>query len=81
MRSVTIYRSSKRDGMYLYVDRDELLSRVPEELLKRFGRPVEVMEMELSSARKLARAEAASVLHQIEISGFYLQMPPSFVCK
>ncbi|MFB3105055.1 MAG: YcgL domain-containing protein, partial [Pseudomonadales bacterium] len=41
MRSVTIYRSSKRDGMYLYVDRDELLSRVPEELLKRFGRPVE----------------------------------------
>lgn len=81
MRSVKIYRSSKREGMYLYVDHEELLSRVPEELLKRFGRPVEVMEMELSAAQKLARVEAASVLHQIETAGFYLQMPPSFVWK
>ena len=77
MTQVKIFRSSKRDGMYLYVDTDESLSRVPADLLKRFGQPVEIMEMQLEPSRKLARAEAASVLEQIETAGFYLQLPPS----
>ena len=66
MRCVKIFRSSKREGMYLYVDTEELLSRVPPELLKRFGRPVEVMEMRLNATQKLARVEATTVLEQIE---------------
>ncbi|MEE8244424.1 MAG: YcgL domain-containing protein [Pseudomonadales bacterium] len=81
MRCVKIFRSSKREGMYLYVDNEELLSRVPPELMQRFGRPVEVMELQLSARKKLARVEAASVLEQIEVSGFYLQMPPSVVSE
>ena len=81
MRCVKIFRSSKREGMYLYVDNEELLSRVPPELMQRFGRPVEVMELQLGASKKLARVEAASVLEQIEVSGFYLQMPPSVVSE
>ena len=81
MTQVKIFRSSKRDGMYLYVDTDESLNRVPPDLLKRFGRPVEVMEMQLEPSRKLARAEAASVLEQIETAGFYLQLPPSVLLE
>ncbi len=81
MRCVKIFRSSKREGMYLYVDNEELLSRVPPELMQRFGRPVEVMELQLSARKKLARVEAAFVLEQIEVSGFYLQMPPSVVSE
>ena len=81
MRCVKIFRSSKREGMYLYVDNEELLSRIPPELMQRFGRPVEVMELQLGARKKLARVEAASVLEQIEVSGFYLQMPPSVVSE
>ncbi len=81
MRCIRIFRSSKREGMYLYVDNEELLSRVPPELMQRFGRPVEVMELQLSARKKLARVEAAAVLEQIEVSGFYLQMPPSVTLK
>ena len=75
-RLVTIYRSKRQREMYLYVDAAEDLQRVPEVLLKRFGRPVEAMSLELSAERKLARAEAATVLTSIEKSGYYLQMPP-----
>ena len=63
--------------MYLYVDADEDLARVPEALLKNFGRPVAVLSLPLTQDRQLARADAAAVLRSIEDSGFYLQMPPS----
>jgi hypothetical protein len=62
--------------MYLYVDFGEDLARVPQALLDRFGNPVPVLTLKLSAERKLARAEAAVVLAQIESAGFYLQMPP-----
>lgn len=34
-----IYRSSKRDQTYLYVEKKDDFSRVPEELMKGFGQP------------------------------------------
>ena len=76
-RLVQIYRSSRRDGMYLYVDASEDLARVPEALMKSFGRPVAAMSLPLTGDRQLARADAAAVLRNIEECGFYLQMPPS----
>lgn len=33
----TIYRSSKRDQTYLYVEKRDDFSSVPEELMKSFG--------------------------------------------
>ena len=76
-RQVRVYRSSRRQEMYLYVDLVEDMDRVPDALMKQFGRPVEVMELELDAGRKLARAEAAIVLERIAADGFFLQMPPS----
>jgi len=75
-RLVRVYRSSKRQEMYLYVDFGEDLSRVPQPLLERFGKPVPVLSLKLSADRKLARAEAETVLAQIESNGYYLQLPP-----
>lgn len=75
-RLVRIYRSTRRQEMYLFVDAGEDLERVPEALLKGFGRPVQAMELDLDAQRKLARADAAVVLERIESAGFYLQMPP-----
>lgn len=75
-RFVRVYRSSRRQEMYLYVDAATDLERVPEALLERFGRPVEALSLMLTAQRRLARADAARVLEAIEEQGFYLQMPP-----
>lgn len=72
-----IYRSSKKEGMYLYVDRVDDLDRIPETLLNSFGKPELAMTIALSPERKLARADVEKVLAAIAEQGFYLQMPPS----
>lgn len=76
-RLVAIYKSSRREEMYLYVDRKEGLEKVPEGLLQMFGKPIHVMQLLLSPERRLARANATDVLDAIASQGFYLQMPPS----
>ncbi|MEZ5436548.1 MAG: YcgL domain-containing protein [Pseudomonadales bacterium] len=75
-RLVEIFRSPREDGLYLYVDRQEGLQRVPEALLARFGKPESAMVLMLESTRKLARTSASAVLDNIQEQGFYLQMPP-----
>jgi len=75
-RVVRVYKSPRRAEMYLYVDFREDLARVPAPLLERFGAPESVLTLKLDAARRLARADAAQVLAQIERVGYYLQMPP-----
>ena len=76
-RLCTVYASPKKDEMYLYTDRLEGLKRVPEELLKIFGSPKEVMALLLTEDKKLGRAEAKKVMDEIASNGYYLQMPPA----
>lgn len=76
-RHVRVYRSTRKQEMYLYVDAGEGLERVPAALLARFGKPVEAMSLLLSADRTLARADAVRVLADIEAQGYYLQMPPA----
>jgi uncharacterized protein len=77
MRQVVVYRSSKVADMYLFVDREDGLARVPAALLARFGKPIEAMQLELTAERKLSRSEAPAVLDAIAARGFYLQLPPA----
>jgi len=74
--SCWIYKSPKKDEMYLYVARQDDFGDVPEILLQRFGKPVFVMELELSPGRKLAREKVETVLNNLAENGFHLQMPP-----
>ncbi len=74
-----IYRSSKKEGMYLYVDNKDDLEKVPEELFGVFGKPVFSMSLLITKDKKLARADAAKVLQEIDEKGFYMQMPPSLI--
>jgi uncharacterized protein YcgL (UPF0745 family) len=76
VRLVRVYRSNRRPGTYLFVDAAEDFSRVPAELAKHFGRPVQAMELELTPERRLAQASAGEVLEGIQDNGFYLQLPP-----
>ncbi len=76
-RLCNIYKSLREQEMYLFVDREEDLSRVPEALLSRFGTPQLVTTLALNPERRLARADATAVLARIREQGYYLQMPPS----
>ena len=72
----SIYRSPKKDEMYLYVAKAKGLADVPEALLKMFGQPQHRMDMLLTEEKQLARATAADILLDIDEKGYYLQMPP-----
>jgi len=48
-------------------------------VMRRFGRPIPVMELELHEQRPLARAEVQAVMKQLGEEGYYLQMPPQLV--
>ncbi|KEY57975.1 YcgL domain-containing protein [Serratia sp. DD3] len=71
-----IYRSPKRDQTYLYVEKKDDFSRVPEELLKSFGIPQLSMMLSLNERKKLASADIEKVKEALKEQGFYLQVPP-----
>ncbi len=71
-----IYKSPKKDEMYLYVRKADGLKNVPEALLAMFGKPRHFVTMMLGPDRKLARADADKVLRELAEKGYYLQMPP-----
>ena len=72
-----IFKSSRKEELYLYVDKARGLVDVPEVLLERFGKPVSAITLILSENRPLARADVAEVIAAIDAKGFYLQMPPA----
>ncbi|MGD9660433.1 MAG: YcgL domain-containing protein [Porticoccaceae bacterium] len=71
-----IYKSLREEEMYLFVDKKDQLSKVPAALLNHFGKTQLVTTLALTPERKLARANAASVIESIIEQGYYLQMPP-----
>ncbi len=71
-----IYRSSKREQTYLYVEKKDDFSRVPEELMKGFGEPRFVMILPLDGSKKLANADFDKVKQSLKDEGYYLQLPP-----
>ncbi|MGI9282856.1 MAG: YcgL domain-containing protein [Endozoicomonas sp.] len=74
---VSIFKSSKRNEMYLYVEKRDQLEKIPEALHLAFGKATHVMDMLLTSERKLARVDTEKVMSEIQEKGFYLQMPPA----
>ncbi|MCK0538728.1 YcgL domain-containing protein [Alcanivorax quisquiliarum] len=72
----SIYHSSKREGMYLFVDKPRGLACVPEPLMQQFGTPRHVSDMLLRPGRPLARADVEKVRGALLEQGWYLQMPP-----
>ncbi|MGM3175421.1 YcgL domain-containing protein [Dickeya lacustris] len=71
-----IYRSSKRDQTYLYVEKKDDFSRVPGALMESFGRPQPVMILPLDGSKTLASADINKVKQSLVEQGFYLQLPP-----
>ena len=74
-----IYKSPRKDEMYLYLSKENDFEEVPDTLLERFGKPISVMSLNLTSERKLARVDVNVVIANLKEHGFHLQMPPNLV--
>ncbi|WP_020158284.1 MULTISPECIES: YcgL domain-containing protein [Methylobacter] len=72
-----IYKSLKKEDLYLYIDKKDDFSRVPEMLFNSFGKMAFVMDIELTPERKLAREDAGKVIASLREKGFFVQMPPT----
>ncbi|MDR5858115.1 YcgL domain-containing protein [Halomonas eurihalina] len=72
-----VFKSSRKDEMYLFVDKTRGLAEVPEALLERFGEPVSAMTLLLTPDKRLARTSGADIMAAIEEKGYYLQLPPA----
>lgn len=80
-----IYKSSKKDEMYLYVARPnhpheeegaDPLGVLSDALRAAFGRATFVMHLELSESKKLARVNVLHVIDSLQTKGFFIQVPP-----
>ncbi len=74
-----IYKSLKKDELYLYVLEKDDFSQVPEALLNSFGKIEFVMQLEITPERKLAREETEKVIASLQDKGFFVQMPPTII--
>jgi len=72
----SVYKTNKKEEMYLFITRRDDFSQVPENLLSLFGKPKLVVTMNLKEDRSLAFADTDKVLSELSITGYYLQMPP-----
>lgn len=71
-----IYKSAKKQGMYLYIAKRDQFDVLPESLRQIFGTPIFVMMFNLAGQKSLIQADNQQVMAQIQQQGFYLQMPP-----
>ncbi len=73
-----IYKSRKKDELYLYITTKDDFSNVPQALYDSMGKePIFVMELELSEDKPLARENVVTVIKNLENQGFHVQMPPT----
>lgn len=76
MKLITnVYRSKRKEGMYLYIEKSAGLENLPAALLKQFGTPEHAMVLVLTPDKKLANADIGKVIKAVQTEGFYLQMP------
>ncbi len=71
----TIYKSTKKEGAYLYIPKKDDFSQVPDTLMKMFGKPSLVMMINLDG-RELAQVDIEKVKKSLNEEGFFLQLPP-----
>lgn len=71
-----IYRSSKKEELYLFLAEEDNFDCVPKEVMQGFGAPKKAMELEVTPDMKMARSKPEEVLANLEERGFHLQMPP-----
>lgn len=72
-----IYKSLRKPDTYLYLRKRDDFAVLPEAVRAPLGTLAFVMELAITEDRKLARADATVVRHNLATHGFHLQFPPT----
>jgi len=72
----SVVRSSLKDFTYIYLLAGHDYEDLPISLKKVFGQPEFVMDLELTSDRKLAYEDVNKVMENLAEQGYHLQMSP-----
>lgn len=73
----SIYKSTKKEGSYLYIKEKDDFKDVPESLMSVFGKPHFLMMINLEKRKTLAQVDIEKVRTSLLTVGFFLQLPPS----
>ncbi|NBV75345.1 MAG: YcgL domain-containing protein [Methylococcaceae bacterium] len=74
-----IYKSQKKEELYVYLNTQDDFSSLPDDLIRQLGKLSFVMELELTPDKKLARENAEKVIFALQSRGFFIQMPPTIM--
>jgi len=74
-----VYKSKRKVDTYLFIEKRDDFSKVPEVLLNTFGKPVFVMLINIGNRETLAGADIKKVKQNLADQGYYLQIPPPAV--
>ncbi|MFH1600967.1 MAG: YcgL domain-containing protein [Pseudomonadota bacterium] len=72
-----VYKSLRKPDTYLYLRKQDDFSMLPPAVREPLGELVFVLEFALTANRRLARADPAVVLANLQAHGFHLQFPPT----
>lgn len=72
-----VYKSLRKPDTYLYLRKQDDFSVLPPAVREPLGELVFVLEFALTANRRLARADPAVVLANLQAHGFHLQFPPT----
>ncbi|MEM7207376.1 MAG: YcgL domain-containing protein [Pseudomonadota bacterium] len=70
-----VYRSERKDGLYVFTSADSELGDLPEDLRQQVAPLTLALEIDLEADSKLSRENPQTVLANIATQGYHLQMP------
>ncbi len=70
-----IYRSSIKEGLYVYLADEDGLETLPQPVMKQLGTPEFSMTLELHPDKALGQEDVCVVLKNLKSQGFHIQMP------
>ena len=70
-----VYKSLRKSDTYLYVNKRDDFTAVPDTLKQMLGDLEYIMEVDLDQRKRLAQTDSRQVRQQLQQQGFYLQLP------
>ncbi|WP_213609845.1 YcgL domain-containing protein [Pseudoalteromonas sp.] len=71
-----VYKSKKKADTFLFIEKRDDFSKVPEPLMAMFGQPQYVMIINLAKRTQLGVADLDTLKQSLSDQGYYLQLPP-----
>lgn len=69
-----VYKSSKKEGVYLYVETKNMIDELPEELKNLTGKLELALTFKLTEDRKIQKVQAIDVMTAIKEKGYFLRI-------